>query len=401
VCASSASPVPLPAAGFATGGIFSTSAGLIIDSNTGSINIAASTPGTYAVKYTLPGTVCAFTNSSTATITIVDNSAPVTSFAFATPVCSNATDPSPMLANGFKPGGTFTSTNGLSISASTGVIDLTKSLTGAYTITYTIPATTCTPGSSSKFDILINSAPLPPVVMGRQRCGAGVVSLNATGSGTLNWYVSPDLTNAASSGTDYSTVITSTTSYYVTSFNGNCASAATQVTATVFPMPAKPSFGKYYSICTGDKLVISPGNYDHYIWQDNSTASSFTVTAAGDYSVIVQTVNGCSDSASITIETSHNCDDILFPTAFSPNNDGLNDQFGPLPLRNLSLLKNYSLRIYNRYGQVVFSSTNPFEKWDGFFRGQPADTGSYMWRAEYIYNNGSALKKEGAITIVH
>jgi gliding motility-associated-like protein len=401
VCAVSAPPVPLPAAGFATGGVFSASAGLIVDSNTGTINIAASIPGTYTVKYTLPGTVCAFTNSSTTTITIVDNSTPVTSFAFATPVCINATNPSPIVANGFKAGGVFSSTSGLSLNASTGVIDLAKSLAGTYTITYTIPATTCTPGSSSKFDILINSAPLPPSVMGAQRCGAGVVSLNATGSGTLNWYTSPDLTNAIGSGTNYSPVITSSNTYYVTSFNGNCTSAATQVAATLFPMPAKPSLGKYYSICTGDKLVISPGIYDHYIWQDNSTASSFTVTAAGDYSVIVKTANGCTDSASITIETSHNCDDILFPTAFSPNNDGLNDQFGPLPLRNLSLLKNYSLRIYNRYGQVVFSSTNPFEKWDGSFRGQTADTGSYMWRAEYIYNNGSALKKEGSITIVH
>jgi gliding motility-associated-like protein len=228
-----------------------------------------------------------------------------------------------------------------------------------------------------------------------------VVSLSATGSGTLNWYDAADLTNPQASGTNYNPAINSTTSYFVTAFDGNCTSAATTVPAIKFPMPAKPSFGKNSGICSGDNLVISPGSYDHYLWQDNSTASSFTVTAPGNYSVVVKTTDGCSDSAAITIELSHNCDDILFPTAFSPNNDGLNDQFGPMPLRNLALLKNYSLRIYNRYGQVVFSSTNPFEKWDGSFRGQPVDTGSCMWRAEYIYNNGNTLKKEGSITIVH
>jgi gliding motility-associated-like protein len=137
------------------------------------------------------------------------------------------------------------------------------------------------------------------------------------------------------------------------------------------------------------------------LWQDNSTNASFTVTEPGNYSVVVKTANGCTDSTAIEVVISHNCDDILFPTAFSPNGDGLNDNFGPLPLRNLALLKNYTLRIYNRYGQVVFSSTNPYEKWDGGQKGQPADTGSYMWRAEYIYDTGNSLKKSGSVTIVH
>ncbi|MDN3656931.1 gliding motility-associated C-terminal domain-containing protein [Ferruginibacter paludis] len=401
VCAAIAPPVPVRAAGFATGGIFSAAAGLVVDSSTGMIDIAASTPGTYTVKYTLPAAVCAFTNSSTATITVLGNNAPLTSFSYATPVCINGKNPTPVIPTGFTTGGVFSSPSGLTVNAVTGVIDLTKSKGGTYSVTYTVLPTPCTPGSSSKADIFINSAPLPPVATGGQRCGNGVVNLKATGSGILNWYDAADLISPAASGANYNPSITSTTTYYVTAFDGNCTSAVTPVSAIKFPVPAKPSFGKYSGICAGDNLLISPGSYDHYLWQDNSTASGFIVKAPGIYSVVVTTADGCSDSASITIELSHNCDDILFPTAFSPNNDGLNDQFGPLPLRNLSLLKNYSLRIYNRYGQVVFSSTNPFEKWDGSFRGQPADTGSYMWRAEYIYNNGSALKKEGAITIVH
>ncbi|CAN5450677.1 hypothetical protein BH11BAC5_BH11BAC5_49160 [soil metagenome] len=401
VCDASTPPVPVRAAGFATGGVFSAAAGLVIDSNTGVIDIAASTPGTYLVKYTLPAAVCAFTNSSTTSITVVGNNGPITSFSYATPVCHNANNPSPIITNGFTLGGVFSSTSGLAVDAVTGLVDLTKSTGGSYTVTYTVLPTTCTPGGSGKADIVINNVPKPPVATGGQRCGNGVVSLSATGSGTLNWYDAADLTNPQASGTNYNPAINSTTSYFVTAFDGNCTSAATTVPAIKFPMPAKPSFGKNSGICSGDNLVISPGSYDHYLWQDNSTASSFTVTAPGNYSVVVKTTDGCSDSAAITIELSHNCDDILFPTAFSPNNDGLNDQFGPLPLRNLALLKNYSLRIYNRYGQVVFSSTNPFEKWDGSFRGQPVDTGSCMWRAEYIYNNGNTLKKEGSITIVH
>jgi gliding motility-associated-like protein len=113
-------------------------------------------------------------------------------------------------------------------------------------------------------------------------------------------------------------------------------------------------------------------------------------------------VNGCSDSAVINITSSNNCsDNILFPTAFSPNGDGLNDNFGPLPLRNLPSLKNYTLQIYNRYGQIIFNSTNPYEKWDGMYKGQLFDTGSFTWRSQYIYNSSGQITQQGNITIVH
>jgi hypothetical protein len=84
----------------------------------------------------------------------------------------------------------------------------------------------------------------------------------------------------------------------------------------------------------------------------------------GVYTLTVKSVNGCSNSVSISIDQSSTCTDIMFPNAFSPNGDHLNDNFGPMPVRNLGYVKNYTLRIFNRYGQVVFSSTNPYEKWE-------------------------------------
>lgn len=401
VCAANTAPVPVPATGFATGGTYSSATGLIIESNTGIINIAASAPGTYAVKYTLPSSVCTVTNSSTTNITITDNAIPVTMFSYPALVCSNAGTVMPVPANSFALGGIFSSKSGLFINSTTGSIDPAKSIAGKYIVAYSIAATLCTPAGSSQADITIAAAPVPPVVAGDQRCGSGIVNLKATSAETVNWYNTQDLNTLLLSGPQFNPVVTGSTNFYVTAFNGNCASAAIPVAAAVFPMPATPSLGKNNSICQGDHLVISPGSYSSYLWQDNSTNSSFTVTEPGDYSVVVKTANGCTDSTGITVVISHNCDDILFPTAFSPNGDGLNDNFGPLPLRNLALLKNYTLRIYNRYGQVVFSSNNPYEKWDGSQKGQSADTGSYMWRAEYIYDTGNSLKKSGSVTIVH
>ena len=115
----------------------------------------------------------------------------------------------------------------------------------------------------------------------------------------------------------------------------------------------------------------------------------------------MKAANGCTNAASISITPSTLCADILFPTAFSPNGDHLNDNFGPLPVRNLVYVKNYALRIFNRYGQVVFKSTNPYEKWDGMYLGQLFDTGSFMWQASYIYNDGSTKSQNGYVSIVH
>jgi len=146
---------------------------------------------------------------------------------------------------------------------------------------------------------------------------------------------------------------------------------------------------------------LNPGSYDNYLWQNNSTAPIQIVTTPGVYSLIVKSFNGCTNATSISIGPSNTCSDILFPTAFSPNGDQLNDSFGPLPYRNLGFVTHYSFRIFNRYGQVVFSTDNPYQKWDGTFKGEMNNTGTFMWRAEYIYSNGSLKSQKGNVVIVH
>ena len=115
--------------------------------------------------------------------------------------------------------------------------------------------------------------------------------------------------------------------------------------------------------------------------------------------VIVSTGAGCETSSSIHINVLDNCDDIFFPTGFTPNGDLLNDKFGPLG--NLFLVKKYSLKVFNRYGEIVFTSSNPYEKWDGSYRGKQNGSNNYVWVASYIYNNRITKTQKGNITIVH
>jgi gliding motility-associated-like protein len=90
--------------------------------------------------------------------------------------------------------------------------------------------------------------------------------------------------------------------------------------------------------------------------------------------------------------------DIEMPTGFSPNGDGNNDIF--LPLGSALFAKEYDFRIWNRWGQEVFRSTDPTIGWDGTFKGPPSITGVYAYVITYknIYNEPKMLK--GNVTLV-
>lgn len=151
------------------------------------------------------------------------------------------------------------------------------------------------------------------------------------------------------------------------------------------PAPAalQISLGNDTTICSGMPLTLSPGSFSSYLWSTGSTAPSITATAPGPYSVTVTATNGCTASVSVTIST--DCSAMQFPNAFSPNNDGINDLFGPAG--NTGGTENYVLSVYNRYGQRVFSAGSPQQKWNGLIAGKPAPAGAYVWVVQYRFLN--------------
>jgi gliding motility-associated-like protein len=139
---------------------------------------------------------------------------------------------------------------------------------------------------------------------------------------------------------------------------------------------------------------------------NNSTASSFghRFSRPGTY-IVSLTVSGpfihpttITKSVTIGAGLDNNCGDVWFPTGFTPNGDGLNDGFGPLGGRGA--LQNYRLRIFNRWGQVVFSSANPLELWNGRYKNQSPESGVFAWIAEYNYPGKSRIKKSGTLTLI-
>ncbi|MBS1774625.1 MAG: gliding motility-associated C-terminal domain-containing protein, partial [Bacteroidetes bacterium] len=142
-------------------------------------------------------------------------------------------------------------------------------------------------------------------------------------------------------------------------------------------------------------LNLYPGHFIAYTWQDGSNDTNFVVSQAGLYSVSVQDQWGCVGSGSVQV--SMYCPDIYFPTAFTPNNDLLNDGFGPWG--GLSMLSNYRLSIFGRWGELVFTSTDPYKKWDGKYKGSRLPMGVYTWISSFRLRGADNFRK-GTITIL-
>ncbi|WP_462254404.1 T9SS type B sorting domain-containing protein [Ferruginibacter sp.] len=113
--------------------------------------------------------------------------------------------------------------------------------------------------------------------------------------------------------------------------------------------------------------------------------------------LIVTNNIGCSDTATQKIKVVGNCY-IAVPNAFTPNNDGLNDYLYPL---NAYKAKDLIFRVYNRFGQVLFQTANWTNKWDGTFKGQGADPGTYVWILQYTHiDTGNRVEQKGTTVLL-
>jgi hypothetical protein len=159
VCANNSNITPTPGGGFTAGGTYSSTPGLVINPSTGEIDVAASTPATYVVTYSVTASGCQLAGNSTFSVTINSTTTPVTTFTYPTPVCANNANITPTPGGGFTAGGTYSSTPGLVINPSTGEIDVAASTPATYVVTYSVTASGCQLAGNSTFSVVVNSLP--------------------------------------------------------------------------------------------------------------------------------------------------------------------------------------------------------------------------------------------------
>jgi gliding motility-associated-like protein len=85
------------------------------------------------------------------------------------------------------------------------------------------------------------------------------------------------------------------------------------------------------------------------------------------------------------------------PTAFTPNGDGLNDSFGAVAKG----VKEFKMIVYNRFGDVVFSTTDIDKKWDGTVNGENAPSGGYVYQVYAKGHEGHGVDKSGKVMLIN
>lgn len=135
-----------------------------------------------------------------------------------------------------------------------------------------------------------------------------------------------------------------------------------------------------------------------YLWYPSTGLSAnnianpvATIQSSRTYKVIGVSDKGCKDSATVNVQvltTGNN--QFYLPDAFTPNGDGLNDCFG---VKNWGFTTKFDMSIYNRYGQVIFKTTDATECWNGSFNGIPQPTGTYVYMISAETPCGKTFKK--------
>ncbi|QJB33491.1 gliding motility-associated C-terminal domain-containing protein [Chitinophaga oryzae] len=164
------------------------------------------------------------------------------------------------------------------------------------------------------------------------------------------------------------------------------------------------ALGRDTLICRGIQFMLRPRYSTDAIafsWQDGpfTAAAGLPVSTSGNYKVTVKNEWGCKASDDIRITEKYCGCDVYLPTAFSPNGDGKNDVFRPVVY---CVTKRFLFQVYNRWGQLIFSTTNPREGWNGVLPGGGvAATAGYLWTIEYeSFEFPDVIRKTGTVTVI-
>jgi gliding motility-associated-like protein len=285
---------------------------------------------------------------------------------------------------------------------------------GLYAVTVKNTTSGCTSNAGS---VTVNPIPAPPVaptasVTKQPDCITTTGTIVITAPNGLNLQYSIDGINYQPSST-FNNMASGLYAITVKNILTGCVSTASTVTVDAAPIlpPAATATVAPQPNCTvkTGTIVISAPTGTNFEYSLNGASfvpgTTFSGLTPGNYNIVVRFTGSICSSAAVNLTVTpvnvNLCNlDIYFPAAFTPNSDGKNDEFGPGPLSNLIGITDYTLHIYNRYGQLVFFTRNPYRTWDGKFKGSVLGNMNYVWQASYKRNNGVKEFQKGSVTII-
>lgn len=177
---------------------------------------------------------------------------------------------------------------------------------------------------------------------------------------------------------------------------GGCTASYNSFVANYFPTPTV-SLGPDTTMCYGYGITFTVSSFPYIIWQDSTTAPTYTVyNTPGTYWVMVTDSNGC--LAGDTVNVNYvSCEDLITPNVFTPNGDGVNDIF----YVKGHYLKKETLYIYDRWGIEVYNSEDVDKGWDGtnLRNGKTCEAGTYFYIAYVKLFDGKHKAIKGYVSL--
>ena len=356
---SSTNPTPSLSPGFTSGGTFSyVGTGLDLNSSNGTINLAATTPGTYVVTYTYPVDLANCINPGSSDFTITIDPFVTAAFTQIPNICQNATAPIlPTISN-----------NNIS-----GTWNSAISTTNPGSTTYTFTPNPGQCGVGTTMTIIVDPIIVPTFSTIASICQNDTApALSTMSNNSISGTWSPSTINTANPGTF---------NYTFTPSAGQCSQPVT-ISVTINPL-VTPTFTQIEPLCIGDTSVVLPSTSNNGIigvW----SPSTINTSVEGS-SIYTFTPNSpqCASPTTMSIQVEF----CQIQKGISPNGDGLNDY--------LELVAN-KVEIFNRYGKEVYTKTNYNNDWRGQFNGGgEMPDGTYYYVIELV----SGEKKTGWIYI--
>jgi gliding motility-associated-like protein len=258
-------------------------------------------------------------------------------------------------------------------------------------------------------NVVVNAVPYPNANAGADEeiCFRTSAQLNGNMVGTrFTWSPTSSLNNPNILNPVASPF--STTSYVLTVFDDRGCPKPGRDTVVVKVFPKVNAFaGRDTAVIAGQPLQFNASGGTGYLWTPNTGLTRSDIANPigrylGDfdsirYKVVVTDANNCVDSAYVSVRIFTTEPQVFVPSAFTPNGDGKNDVFRPIPV---GITQIEYFRVFNRWGELVWSSTSDELGWDGRIKGKQQNTAVYVWIVKAVDYTGKGVFYKGTVTLI-
>ena len=375
-----------------SGGTYSSSSGLSINSSSGAVNLSASTPGSYTVNYTFSSGAC--TSTATANIDVGD---PLLIITNPLPVCGSPT------ADITDPSITEGSTSGLTyhyFTDAAGTIAFGTPTAVAASDTFYIRGMSAGGCSTSIAPVIVvlNDQPVITTTDTVVACKGLPLTLKASSPGNeITWQnvgTADSITVQPNGNAIYKAIAINEA--------GCTDTAIVNVLVREFSVSLKASPNPMLVGAPATLTTSANSTYEVIGWKpdmyfSNQTANTQSLIindTTSTYYVIARSADGCTDTASI--KTAVDNKDFFIPNAFTPNNDGRNDLFKVYG----SSVTAAEIKIYNQWGVMLYETKDNQKGWDGTHKNNPQPVGLYVYVVKVRLSNEDTFIKKGTIRLI-